>query len=62
MDKLPEHDKRLQHKGIHPDVEAAYEYGHKVSGNRAGSGLFYASDIREAFLAGISYEQDQPLF
>ena len=60
MSRTPEHDKRDMDGGLHPDVEAAYDYVSGLSvttvdGCNGNAPFWHGWAIREAFLAGISY-------
>lgn len=62
MTNLPEHDKREQAHGLHPDVDAAYDYVISVRHTAdAGAGAWHGWALREAFLAGISYAKAREL-
>lgn len=60
MSSTPEHEKRI---GFNGDIDAAYSYVESVSDTGdyedMGSPLWYGWAIREAFLAGISYERNK---
>ena len=52
----PEHDKRELAHGLHPDVDAAYDYVISVRSTAdAGAGAWHGWALREAFLAGVSH-------
>jgi len=59
MSQIPEHDKREQEEGLHPDVTAAYDYVDSVAHTadmtrERGHKAWHGWALREAFLAGMS--------
>jgi hypothetical protein len=60
MELTPEHTKRNTLKGLHPDVEAAYDYvTSRISTADDPVMLWWHGwALREAFLAGISFAQE----
>jgi len=54
---VPEHKKRTVASGLHPEIEAAYNYVSRVleTSDYSDTYAWHGWALREAFLAGISY-------
>lgn len=61
-DITPEHTKREQRDGLHPDVVAAYRYVDRVlpTADYPGEVAWHGWAVREAFLAGCSHAAMTP--